>query len=656
MKKITAIRPLAAAEGAPILHQTGGEQRRRLSGLQLPWPPVRHAYLTPLLGAGKRHSDPLFLLPNLCDRQIKKPAFLVDTIGSLAQSCNMSQFAKTTSGGRQHWLLNCLQSGLLLLAAIWVSAAHAATWYAAANGNGTNGTSLMPWSVEYAVGKTPNPHLKPGDTVLFKSGTFVCHDWFSGYDGTNRLKFSISGTPAAKITFRSETLWGFSFDGNLFLPPTSSNIVLHGFRVFSNDTTNRSRFGLVSTNAYYNTRPYTHPVGIEEYGPGNEILHNLIENTGHPGIGSWSTTRGKYIAGNIIRFAGYNDYTGDPAIGIPNWNGARRGAGMYLQNLDNSNEALIKGNILYFNYTESLYAFGSTDVWGFNFQDNICLPISYGIFHDIRNTASQGIKIRSNYVWEADSGVGIGLGVDRNHGGGGTNVIVEGNYLVAGNQGIMAVGGWKQLTVTNNTVINLMAPRYDSKPWYPLLWVLGGTLNTNDWVHDYVFDSNTYHVRANSSYQRFQYFKTNVITSATFADWQALQGEAHSTYTVGLPTNMVVNVFPPSTDSNFVHISVFNWPTNSTTTVNLSAYFPAGAPLAIYDAQDIPNAYTNLTFSGSTVTLDLTRTNRATMLGEFNNPAIAWTGFDPRFRAFVIHRHSSETFAPRDLRLLLQGQ
>jgi hypothetical protein len=97
----------------------------------------------------------------------------------------------------------CLAFGCLM-----AGFGHAATWYAAVNGSSTNGTSALPWSVEYAVGKTPNPHLKPGDTVLFKSGgTFVCRDWFSGYDGTNRLKFNVSGTPTAKITYKSETLW-----------------------------------------------------------------------------------------------------------------------------------------------------------------------------------------------------------------------------------------------------------------------------------------------------------------------------------------------------------------------------------------------------------------------------------------------------------------
>lgn len=529
--------------------------------------------------------------------------------------------------------------------------AWSSDWYAAADGNSTNGTRALPWSVEYAVGKTPNPYLKPGDTVLLKpGGTFVCHDWFSGYDGTNRLRFNISGTPTAKITYKSQTPWGFSFDGNLLLPSTSSNIVLHGLRVFSSDSTNRNRYGCVNTNLYYNTRPYTHPVGIEEFGPGNEILHNLIENCGHPGIGSWKTTRGKYIAGNIIRFAGYNDYTGDPVIGITNWNGARRGAGMYLQNLDNTAEALVAGNILYFNYTDSLYTHCNTgDLWDFNYRNNICLPSTYGIFYDVHDPESHGVQVVSNYVWAAASGIGIGLGTDRTHGGGGTNTIVANNYVVAGNRNFMMVDGWKQLTITNNTVINLIDSRYDASPWYPLLWILGGALNTNDWVHNYLFDWNTYHVRAEIGYSRFQYFVTNNLNDGAFANWQTLYGETNSTYTAGLPTNVVVKAFAPSTDPDFVHVAVFNWPTNARVTVNLSAYFATESRLAIYDAQDIPNAYTNVNFSGSMVTLDLTRTNIAPMSGTFTNPALTWNGFDPRFRAFVIYRYAGRPPPPQGL-------
>jgi hypothetical protein len=533
----------------------------------------------------------------------------------------------------------------LAFVCLGVASGHAATWYAAADGNSTNGTYVSPWSVPFSVAKT-NLYLKPGDTVLFKpGGPFVCHDYFSGYDGTNRLGFQISGTPTAKITYRSLDLWGFSFNGNLFLPPTSSNIVLHGFRIFSSDTTNRNRYGLQSTNAYFNTRPYTHPCAIEEFGPGNELLHNLIENCGHGGINSWNTTRGKYIAGNIIRFTGYNDYTGDPAIEVTNWNGARRGSGMYVQNLDDSDEALIAGNIVYFTYTECFFTHCMpSNLWNFNYRNNICVPGTYGLFYDVHDAPSHGIQIVSNYVWAARTGsvdvdVAIGLGTDRNHDGGGTNVIIADNYLAAGNEDFEAVDGWKQLTVTNNTAVLLWSASYNNTPWVPLIWQLGGTQNTNDWIHSYNFDFNTYYTRVQTIYPPFMYFVTNVLNACYFTNWQTAEGEANSTYTVGLPTNVVVNAFAPSTDSNFVHVVVFNWPTNATTTVDLSSYFKAGNTLRIYDAQNIPTAYTNFIYAGGAVALDLTRTNIAEMWGTFTNPPMTWTGFDPRFRAFVIYRY-----------------
>ena len=63
---------------------------------------------------------------------------------------------------------------ILGVASVWLMATAggqfpvwSATWYAAADGNNTNGTAALPWGVQYAVTNT-NPHLLSGDTVLFK--------------------------------------------------------------------------------------------------------------------------------------------------------------------------------------------------------------------------------------------------------------------------------------------------------------------------------------------------------------------------------------------------------------------------------------------------------------------------------------------------------
>lgn len=485
--------------------------------------------------------------------------------------------------------------------------ADATTWYASTTGAATNGSYNLPWSVEFAVGATvgtlKNVLLKPGDTVIFKNGgSYACRETNTVQRLGQVLEFRISGTPSAKITYKPESLWGFSFDGGLLLA-SASNIVVREFRIFYSGSTNRNR-----------TDIFSHPPGINELTPGNEILHNLIENTGHPGIGSWRPTRGKYIAGNIIRFTGYNDWTEE------GYNGGARGSGMYLQNMDNSAEALIRGNISYCNYTTAMKAYGNTEIWGFKFLQNIC--VNNQLFYHQDQTDSQGFQMISNFVWGANIQVGYVLGNAHP-----SNAVVAGNYVVNNNPPIFVSDDWRNMTWSNNIAVN---------PWRRIVWELGTAGKTNKYPGTITLN-NQYWGGAYSGYgsQSFLYFGKE----KTFAEWKTLTGgESNSTYQVATPSHIVVSSFRPSHDTNFVHVAVVNWPTNTHTTVDLSGYFHAGDRLMVFDAQDLPNAYTNVIYEEGGLVLDLTRTNTTPMLGTFSNPPHTWSGFDPRFRAFVINR------------------
>ncbi len=118
--------------------------------------------------------------------------------------------------------------------------AKSATWYASATGSATNGTSIAPWSVPYSV-TNGNPHLQPGDTVLFKDGgTFTCSETNITWSMAKELEFRVSGTPGAKITYRPESLWGFTFNGGLLFPTSVSNVVIRDFRITYLGSTNRT--------------------------------------------------------------------------------------------------------------------------------------------------------------------------------------------------------------------------------------------------------------------------------------------------------------------------------------------------------------------------------------------------------------------------------
>ena len=485
----------------------------------------------------------------------------------------------------------------------------AASWWASDTGTETNGTSSQPWGVLYAVTNT-NPHLAAGDTVFFKAGgTWVCAESNSVYELGRVLEFRKSGTVASKITYQSESLWGFSFDGGLMLV-SASNIVLRGFRIFNHSATNR-----LETNSY------RLPPGITEDKQGNQILHNLVENTGHPGIASWAPTRGKTIAGNIVRFAGFDDWI--------NYIGAGRGSGMYLQNATNSSEALIQGNISYYNYTTGMKAYGNTDIWGFNFQDNICVENNEaGIFYHQDNYASTNLTVRSNYVWRGNPALAVGYPLGN---GGHSNAIVVGNYAVDYVTPFYLVDGWRNVSWSNNVAVNL-TNRY---VWQ--LEVFGetsGATNSHHMGGNFYYSTNTGGVGSGP-----WLIKEVSSSEATWKGLTTTDGDLVQSYV--FPTVTVSKVFRPSSDTNFVHVAVFNWAGSSTVSVDLSAYFLSGDVLAIFDAQNIPTPYDQVLYSGTTLSVDMTKTNRVAMLGTFSQRSDSWSGFDSRFRAFVIYRVSN---------------
>ena len=173
-----------------------------------------------------------------------------------------------------------IASVVLITTVSYVADSSAAAWYSAVNGNSTNGTRGQPWSVGFAVAAT-NTLLQPGDTVIFiNDGTHVCTEINTEQRVGQVLEFRKSGTPSAKITYRAESLWNFSFDGGLLL--TASNLVIRDCRIFYSGSSQRNRSNL-----------WTHPPGIQEVSPGNKIHHNLIEKPRHPGIASLKATRGK---------------------------------------------------------------------------------------------------------------------------------------------------------------------------------------------------------------------------------------------------------------------------------------------------------------------------------------------------------------------------
>jgi hypothetical protein len=498
--------------------------------------------------------------------------------------------------------------------------ARGSVWYASGTGTSTNGTPEAPWSVAFSVGKVANPHLKPGDTVRFQPGSYVCTETNGIYSLGKILEFKISGTSGAPITYESEKLWEFSFDGGLLLPPTTSNLILRNFRIHSSTTTNRVQ-----------THYAQIPPGISHYGNNVKLFHNLVENVGHPGIGSWKTTKGKHIAGNIIRFAGVDDVSSGVAT-------ASRGSGMYLQNENNSSEALIEGNICYFNYTTGLKAYGNTDIWKFRFLNQIsAYNNEAGVFYHVDKESCNDLEITGSSLWK--NGVGIRLGYPLGRGDH-SNARIHGNYVVDHNFPFYQINGWSGNRWTENVGV-----RVDSR----YVWYMEKKDEQFGDVASHTIENNQYHA-VNVGGVGKDPFGVN-DSSRSFDEWRSITGgDLNSKFSYTMPSETVVRAFAPSPDPDFVYVAVFNWASLSSVKVNVDQWFTEGDYLSLMDVQAAPQAYREVVLNGEFVELDLKLMEYVSMKGSFAKRPEGWNGFEEGFRVFVIHRKSRSVRPPENLR------
>lgn len=516
---------------------------------------------------------------------------------------------------------------LFLILVAFAINVRSATWYSAAWGSSTNGTRSSPWSVPYATTTNAafgnNPHIAAGDTIIFLTGEFTCTDTNAGNITGRCLNFKYSGTPGNQIIYKSESLWGAGFDGTLFLDNQgggASNVMLHGLRVWNSMATNR-----VATNG--TTLAYTFGGGINEFTEGNSIHHNLFINCGHPGIGSWKTTRGKDIRGNVIMFSGIYDFTFGAG-----YNGGARGSGMYLQNATNSSRALVEGNISIFNHTTGSKAYGNTDIWGFRFARNFdALNNEAGIFFHQDTYGSTNFAAVSNMTFRNATGIKVGYQLGNS---GHSNAIVERNYMVEdGNPNFpfVLLDGWRNVSFSNNTLVAISNR-------YLAYWEITG--ETNAAMDSHHMGGNYYFATNTGGYGNWNFSITN--NSFLFSAWtNAVGTDADATFAYNMPQSNTNWVLRPSSDTNIVNVICYNWTGASSESIDLSSYFATYQRLQIFDAQNVPTttnntAFTNFIYSGGSISLPLTLTNRAEMLGVFTNRSEVWTGMDTRARAFVV--------------------
>lgn len=496
----------------------------------------------------------------------------------------------------------------------------ASTWYVSSTGTSTNGTVADPWGVEYSF---TNSLISPGDEILFTPGTYTCTNWSDSYSATNVVLFSRSGNGAAKVTYRPTTLWGFTFEGGVIVPSSSSNLIIRDFIVTCPWITPR-----------YRTNQYHYPGGINIYGSNVMVMHNVFDNTGHPSIGQWNYTGELYIAGNICRFPGYWDSaeSGSGTVG-------QRGSGGYYQTMYTGGNHIVSGNITYYLPRNGQKVTGANSA--FTFTGNMIYEsLQFGLDYYSKEDQPDAVTYSSNYVFSPTVGVAAYLGTDTTPDMNYTVAkrgYITNNYFVGSLKGLVLTDHWTNVTVTGNTIMNMGSFGDGQSGFVSEYNVMAIDSTAPIQTPTYVMSGNAYYTDASTTYD-FIYAGTNV----SFAALMSIVGDSTSTYSIGYPTSNAVYVVRPSTDTTFAHVAVYNWQTNSSQVVDLTGVFAGGDSIDIYDAQNIPTAYTNVIFGGTSITLDLSLTNYVPMIGVYTNVANAWAGFDPRFRAFVLHKTQTQ--------------
>lgn len=539
-----------------------------------------------------------------------------------------------------------------VLALLALPAAHAAVWYAdPALAPGAGSGPFL--SVEEAIGERNTAALgaprvsspvRPGDTVVLLAGTHDCRglgetNTLNVWRRTNTCAFGVSGTAAAPITYVADTTWGFTFQGGVTV--RAEHVRIERVHVENPDTVDRA-----------NTATNILPPGVEIFGDDVTLRHALVENVGHPGIAAWSGAADKVLEGNIVRFAGMLDQT---APSTPNW---VRGSGAYLQNGPADGEALVAGNIVYGNWTAGLKAFGSGNQVGpdqfagpvddFSFLDNIVTDTaSYGgLFVHRKHGALDGLVVAGNVVFEPrTAALTLGHPSGSRHAFSGAQV--DGNHASSrGGWTLAFVQGWTGNLVQDN-VLDVLG---STTAAVTLSSTNAVAAASHVWLDNRVRDA-----YAPASAPRARYGFNGLTRSltdflTTIGAWLTPTRTAVST--AALPTQHEVTVIAPSADPDFVHVAVNAWGTDPWAFADLSAYFAPGDTLVIYDAQEAPRAYTTVVYTGGRVALDLTpnkaglATHAGSRWGGTGWTSGAWTGFDPRFAAFVIERVASAEELP----------
>lgn len=170
--------------------------------------------------------------------------------------------------------MNRILAYLLATLTIYTPCLYAADYYISPTGKPTNqGSKESPWDIVTALSDNTNTSnknsvVKPGDTLWLTQGTY-------GSGASTAFSCNLSGTKSQPITVRQAAGQRAIINGTLSVGGAWST--LWGFEVMNSNTARK-------------VNPSERQGGINFYSPYHKAINLVIHDTGHPGIGIWTSS------------------------------------------------------------------------------------------------------------------------------------------------------------------------------------------------------------------------------------------------------------------------------------------------------------------------------------------------------------------------------
>lgn len=438
-----------------------------------------------------------------------------------------------------------------------------------------DGSFFNPWDLSTAL--SGPPAVTPGSTIWLRGGTYSDGAYSGGYLST------LTGTAEAPIVVRQ-------------YPDERATVT--NFLVVQGAYTWYWGFEVVNAAQPAGSELF----GINDQAPGAKLINLVVHDATGSGIFIWPQATDAEVHGSISYNNGRTDNLDH---------------GIYCQS---QSSTLLQDNIVFDNWAFGLHCFAKVGPYlqNITMEGNVAFNnYVWGVSSDADmfvggHFPASGIVIDQNYTYRTSDAntkaADVGYNLVVNH-----DVALTNNYFVGG---WARIGPWATARVSGNTLFNFADGG--------LVWNLGD-VSGQTWTGNTFFgDPTTLAWRHDSS------------ASFTFDDWRALTGLADpGTYAGTAPTGVKIVVRPNRYEPGRANIIVYNWPQQSTVSVDVSGVLAVGDRYVVQNAQDffgVPVA--SGIYTGGPLELPMVGVTPPTPLGVDTVQAAPVTG--PTFNVFVL--------------------